>query len=158
MSDRWRPTGGKDNILDDRLNQGLWNSKPIYIHITSQEGFDGIKLAAKINATPKTDRRGMAAKNGIYINPSTQAFCPTEAWTLLFFEEPKYRYSSTHCFVFAFNKEIVVREGAISEGSWVKEVIYEDSITFKEIDILYSGPNPFVKLALQNHPKSYLFS
>src|SRR5579872_6011121 len=36
MSDRpWRPTGGKDSLLEARLNTGMWNGKPIYIHVTS---------------------------------------------------------------------------------------------------------------------------
>jgi hypothetical protein len=158
MSDRWRPTGGKDYLLDDRLNLGLWHDRPIYIHITSQEGFDGISKAGLIKATPKTDRRGLSAKNGIYINPSTQAFSPEDAWLLLFFEEEKYRFSSRFCFVFAFHEAIVVEEDAISSGSWIREIIYRKDISFKEIDILYSGPNPFVSLAKQNHPKSALFS
>jgi hypothetical protein len=76
MSDKpWRPTGGKDSLLEGRLNTGTWNGKPIFIHITSYDGFTGISRSGKINATPKTDRRGQAA-NGIYLNPVTQTFGP----------------------------------------------------------------------------------
>ncbi|MCQ4632443.1 hypothetical protein [Shinella lacus] len=151
----WRPTGGKDTLLDARLNTGSWNGKPIYIHVTSQEGHTGIDTAGKINATPKKDRRGPAAKNGIYLNPVQQTFCPSEAFTLLFFEEEKYRNSATHCFVFSFLKQpgaSSFKEDDISNGSWVKELIYFDNITYSQIDILYKGPNPFAALRLQNHP------
>ena len=151
----WRPTGGKDSLLDVRLNTGSWNGKPIYIHITSQEGHDGIGKAGVINATPKKDRRGQAAKNGIYLNPVHQALCPGEAFTLLFFEVEKYRNSATHCVVFSFLKQpgdSLFNEDAISSGSWIREVIYRDNIAFSQIDILYKGPNPFVALRHQNHP------
>lgn len=151
----WRPTGGKDSLLDIRLNAGMWNSKPIYIHITSHAGHAGIDSAGRIDATPKTDRRGQAAKNGVYLNPVHQAFCPSEAFTLLFFEVEKYRNSSTHCFVFSFLKqpgESFFKEDAISSDNWVREVIYLDNISYSQVDILYKGPNPFVALRHQNHP------
>lgn len=151
----WRPTGGKNGLLEGRLNAGLWNGRPIYIHFTSHGGYDGINLAGKLNATPKTDRRGMAAKDGIYLNPVLQTFSPLEAFMLLFFETEKYRSSATHCFVFSFLSQpgsSFFKEGAIAEGSWVREIIYGTHISFKEIDILYRGPNPFVAIRHQNYP------
>lgn len=156
MSDRpWRPTGGKDSLLEARLNTGMWNGKPIYIHVTSHDGFHGINDQGKINATPKTARRGEAAKNGIYLNPVIQTFCPREALTLLFFDNETYRLSATHVFVFAFVNQpggSFFKENPLTEGSWVKEIIYLDHIGFKDIDILYRGPNPFVEIRHQNYP------
>jgi hypothetical protein len=151
MPDVWKPTCGKDNVLDDRLNRGLWNGKPIYIHFTSQGGHDAINNDRKMTATPNTTRRGQAAKYGIYLNPSTQTFSPDDAHTLLFFAEERYRDSSTHCFVFAFHDLVNVEQAPISHGSWVQEVIYRHDIAFSEIDILYRGPNRFGSLSAQNH-------
>ncbi|MFT8245065.1 hypothetical protein [Roseomonas sp. BN140053] len=157
MSDNrpWRPTGGKDSILEMRLNAGLWNGNPIYIHVTSHEGLAGINKAGLIAKTPKKDRRGNAAKAGIYLNPSLQAFGPADALTLLFFDNETYRASATNCIVFSFLNQPGAswfKDGFITEGSWVKEIIYLDDIPFKNIDILYRGPNPFVELRHQNHP------
>jgi hypothetical protein len=156
MSDRpWRPTGGKDSLLELRLNAGLWNGKPIYIHVTSHDGLAGINQQGKINATPKKARRGEAAKDGIYLNPVLQTFGPKDAFTLLFFETETYRHSATNCIVFAFLKqpgESWFKSNPISDGNWVQEIIYLQHIHFREIDILYSGPNPFVEIRHQNHP------
>lgn len=155
MCKPWRPTGGKDDLLERRLNTGSWNGKPIYIHVTSHDGLNGINGEGRIKATPKRARRGEAAKDGIYLNPCRQTFCPLEALTLLFFEEEKYRLSATHCFVFAFLTQPApgfFEEGPISEGSWVREIIYRRDISFREIDILYHGPNPFVEIRHQNYP------
>ena len=145
MSGRQSATGGKDRILDDRLDRGLWNDKPIYIHFTSAAGYDGINLARTINATPKQDRRGGRARNGVYLNPSTQAFGPQDAFTLLFFDSEAYRLSALYAFVFAFHATVAVEDDAISSGSWVREIIYRGGdIGFSDVDILYRGPNPFV--------------
>jgi len=144
----WRPTGGKNSLLDKRLNAGLWNEKPIYIHVTSHEGLDGINLAGVIKATPKTDRRGNAAKNGVYLSPSNQAFGKLEAFILLFFCNETYRYSADRCIVFSFLTqpgESFFKQGKITSDSSVEEIVYLKGIAFNEIDILYRGPNPFVE-------------
>jgi hypothetical protein len=156
MSGPWRPTGGKDGVLDGRLKTGAWNGKPIYIHVTSQGGMSGIDSARQINATPKQDRRGGSAKNGIYLSPSFQTLGPNDAWTLLFFMNAMYKDSASHTLVFSFLAQpgpSSFQEGPISANSWVQEIIYWKDIPFKEIDILYRGPNPFVALGLQNHPR-----
>ncbi|WP_338849700.1 hypothetical protein V8J88_11635 [Massilia sp. W12] len=133
----WKPTGGRDSLLDTRLNAGIWNGKPIYIHVTSAAGYAAINGAMRINAT----RPG--GKNGIYLNPVSQCFSPNDAFTLLFFENELYRDSASHCLVFAFNDHAHVEDNPISHGSWVREVIYRNDITFSDITILYRGPNIF---------------
>jgi hypothetical protein len=157
VSDRWTPTGGKIPNLDDLLNQGQFKGKPIYIHVTSNEGWQGIAKSGKINATPKKARRGNSAKNGIYLNPCSQAFWPEDAWTLLFFCEQKYRDSADYCLVFSFLNDIVIEANPISEASWVKEMIYWSNISLNDITLHYSGPNPFIEMAKQNHEMSSWF-
>jgi hypothetical protein len=148
MSDTsWRPTGGKDSLLEVRLRLGTWNGKPIYIHFTSLAGLNGINQGGVITATPKQDRRGGKAKNGVYLNPVSQTFGPKDAWVLLFFMNATYLNSANYCFVFAFLEQpggSCFKSGPITDGSWVQEVIYNDHIKFSDIDILYRGPNPFV--------------
>lgn len=144
----WRPTGGKNGLLEKRLNLGHWNGNPIYIHFTSHAGLTSISSAGVINATPKQERRGGAAKNGVYLNPAKQTFGTADAWTLLFFENETYRNSAERCIVFSFltqPADSFFKTGPISSSSWVEEIVYLKSITFKEIDILYRGPNPFVE-------------
>ncbi len=135
---KWKPTGGKDSLLDARMENGTWNGKRIFIHLTSQAGYDAINADKRINA------KRPGGKNGIYLSPVHQAFSKDDAFTLLFFENELYRDSASHCFVFAFNDVVKVDEGPISHGSWVTEIIYRSDITFSDINILYRGPNIFV--------------
>lgn len=146
----WQPTAGADRVLDGRLNVGTWNGQPIYIHFTSQQGYDAITANKLMLAAPHA-RRGRAAKYGIYLNPSTQTFDAVAAHTLLFFAEDRYRNSSTHCLVFAFRRPVSVEEQPLSDGSWVRECIYRQSIAYAEIDLLYTGTNPFATLTRQRH-------
>lgn len=134
----WKPTGGRDPILDTRLNTGSWNGRPIYIHLTSADGYAAINADMCINATRPS------GKNGIYLNPVNQCFSPRDAFTLLFFENELYRHSASHCLVFAFNSQAKVENSPISSGSWVQEIIYRDNITFPQITVLYRGANIFV--------------
>lgn len=151
MPGEWRPTGGKDSLVDVRLNSGIFNGQPIYIHMTSAAGYAAINANSLISSVPNGARRGQAAKTGVYLNPSTQPFSPSEAHTLLFFEEARYAASATHCFMFAFREHKVVEEYPVSHGSWVKEIIYRADIPFSDMDLLYRGPNLFVSLTKQNH-------
>ncbi|PMW95483.1 hypothetical protein C1X59_26355 [Pseudomonas sp. FW215-R2] len=151
MPGEWKPTGGRDTLVDVRLNTGIFNGRPIYIHMTSLLGYTAINNASQISCAPNTARRGQAAKQGIYLNPSTQPFSPEEAHTLLFFDEPRYAQSATHCFIFAFRDAVVVEDFPISQYSWVREIIYRGDINFRDIDLLYRGPNQFVSLTKQNH-------
>lgn len=151
----WKPTGGKDSRLDGIMNLGVWHDTPVYIHVTSLAGLQGIRGDGKISATPKKARRGESAKNGVYLNPCRQTFSANAAFTLLFFEEDKYRNSATHCLIFSFQEipgESSFHRDMISSGSWVQEIIYYKDIKFTDIEVIYSGPNPFVPLDKQGHP------
>lgn len=146
-AEEWRPTGGKNSQLEAFLNKGIYNGQPIYIHFTSDEAFMSIGEQRKIASAPNADRRGQAAKVGIYLNPSTQCFSPSEAHTLLFFEEEKYRESANSMFVFAFKGPETVEDDKITSGSWVREIIYRGEIDFSvdgNATILYAGKNTFV--------------
>lgn len=58
----------KDHRINMHINNGLFNNKIVYIHYTSQEGLDAIKMQRKISANPNHERRGKNAKKG-YISP-----------------------------------------------------------------------------------------
>jgi len=146
-AEEWRPTGGTNSQLDAILNQGTHNGRPVYIHFTSTDAFMQIGEQRRIASAPNADRRGEAAKVGIYLNPSTQCFSPSEAHTLLFFEEERYRESANSMIVFAFKGLETVEDEKISSMSWVREIIYRGDIDFSpdgNAEILFAGKNIFV--------------
>jgi hypothetical protein len=68
---------------------------------------------------------------------------------LLFFQDEKYRFSAACCFVFAFHAPVLAKQSKITSDGWVNEVIYDRDISFKGVDILSSGANPFISLGKQ---------
>lgn len=134
----------KDHRINMHINNGMFNNKIIYIHYTSREGLDAIKVQRKISANPNRERRGANAKKGIYLTFSKDAMNCINAHNLLFLGEEKYELSAMYCIIFVFNSHRYLHSAPISSRSHVTEVISLDDIYFHQINIIYDGENPFV--------------
>jgi hypothetical protein len=148
IGDRIYPTGGYIPTVDVLMNRGVHDGQPVYIHYTSEAGFNQILMVDRfIKGTPDRTRRGQAAKAGVYLTPSTQCFSPGDAHTLLFFAEERYRYSATHMFIFAFRKAVEVEDYPVTHGSPYREIIYRGDIDFRDNGnavFLFAGVNRFL--------------
>jgi len=148
IGDKIYPTGGRVAIVDVLMNRGMHDGQPIYLHYTSQAGFDSILQGDRfIKGTPDRTRRGQAARAGVYLTPATQCFSPGDAHTLLFLGEERYRLSATHVFVFAFKQAEAVEDYSVSHDSPFREIIYRGDIDFRSTgnaQMLYAGVNRFL--------------
>ncbi|GAA5444151.1 hypothetical protein Misp06_02334 [Microbulbifer sp. NBRC 101763] len=142
------PTGGASPLVDVLMNRGSEGGNPIYIHYTSQAGFNRILMIDKfIKGTPDRTRRGLSAKTGVYLTPSTQCFSPSDAHTLLFFSEDRYKNSATHMFIFIFKQGVELEDYAVSSSSPYRELIYRGDVDFRangNAKMLYGGRNRFI--------------
>lgn len=146
--DRIYPTNGQIPTVDVLMNIGTQGGQPLYIHYTSEHGFNHILVGRVINGTPDHTRRGQGAKTGVYLTPSTQCFSPEDAHTLLFFAEERYRLSATHMFIFAFKQTTEVEDYPVTHGSPFREIIYRGNVDFGpngNAHFLYGGVNRFLK-------------
>lgn len=134
----------KDHRINMHIDNGLFNEKTVYIHYTSKEGFDAIKMQNKISANPNRERRGTNAKKGVYLTYAKDAMNGSNAHNLLFFGEEKYSLSAMYCFIFVFNSDCYLQSSPITSGSHVTEVISLGDIYFHQINIIYDGKNPFI--------------
>lgn len=134
----------KDHRINMHINNGLFNNKIVYIHYTSQEGLDAIKMQRKISANPNHERRGKNAKKGVYLTFAKDALSGMDAHNLLFFGEERYRLSAMYCIVFVFNSPRYMHSAPVTSGSHITEVIALDDIYFHQINIIYEGKNPFI--------------
>jgi len=138
------PTFSRDHRLEMHLNNGMFNGKPLYIHYTSAQTFPQIINSRCFMARPNYDRRGVAAKPGIYLVRSIHAFNAEKAFQQLFLGEAKYRESAKFCFLFTFNSDPHLTGHPVSAGSSVEELIHPGNISFSKINIIYQGINPFL--------------
>jgi hypothetical protein len=137
------PVNSGDPRLDMYLNTGhFFGNRPVYIHYTSQTGFESISKSRAFSQKPNTDRRS-TAKPGLYLVYVSQAYSRVAAHVNLFFENEKYKHSADYCFVFSFRDGRSLPTQPISAGSPVHEIIYTGSISFHDIDLIYSGQNKF---------------
>lgn len=134
----------KDHRINMYINNGLFNNKIVYIHYTSREGLDAIKMQRKISANPNRERRGGNAKRGAYLTFAKNAMNSINAHYLLFLGEERYVLSAMYCIIFVFNSPRYLHSAPVSSGSDVTEVISLDDIYFHQIDIIYDGKNPFI--------------
>ncbi|CAM3425959.1 hypothetical protein BS639_22055 [Rouxiella silvae] len=134
----------KDHRINMHINNGLFNGKTVYIHYTSKEGLDAIKMQRKISANPNSERRGTNAKKGVYLTFAKDAMNGMNAHNLLFFGEEKYALSALYCVIFVFNNPLYLRSAPVTSGSHVTEVISLSDIYFHQINIIYEGKNPFI--------------
>lgn len=81
--DIMKPTFSRDHRIEMHLNNGMFNGKPLYIHDTSAETFPKIIASRCFMARPNNDRRGAAAKSGIYMVRSGHAFNALQAFQQL---------------------------------------------------------------------------
>lgn len=138
------PTFSHDHRLEMHLNNGMFNGRPLYIHYTSADTFPKIIASRCFMARPNYERRGYAAKSGIYLVRGMHAFNAKRAFTQLFLGEPKYRDSARYCFLFTFNNDPHLTGNLISAGSTVEELIHPGNLSFSKINIIYQGKNPFL--------------
>jgi len=134
----------KDHRINMHIDNGLFNGKTVYIHYTSKEGLDAIKMQRKISANPNSERRGTNAKKGVYLTFAKDAMNGMNAHNLLFFGEEKYVSSAMYCVIFVFNNPLYLHSAPVTSGSHVTEVISSNDIHFHQINIIYEGKNPFV--------------
>ncbi|CCG87418.1 hypothetical protein [Erwinia piriflorinigrans] len=134
----------RDPRLNMHLNNGAFNLYPLYIHYTTLQGYRAIKAAGCISANPNKERRGSAAKKGVYLALAKDAMSNEDAHSILFLGEEKYLASATYCFVFYFNQDPYLPARPVSHGSYSHEVICPQDINFKQINIIYDGLNPFI--------------
>ncbi|ECD1914959.1 hypothetical protein TS31_004624 [Salmonella enterica subsp. enterica serovar Hindmarsh] len=88
----------KDHRINMHINNGLFNGKIVYIHYTSKEGLNAIKMQRKISANPNRERRGTNAKKGVYLTLAKDAMNGRNAHHLLFLGEERY-VLSVKCYV-----------------------------------------------------------
>lgn len=106
----------KDHRINMHINNGLFNGKVVYIHYTSKEGLDAIKMQRKISANPNRERRGRNAKKGVYITLAKDAMNGMNAYNLLFLGEERYLLSSMYCIVFIFNSPRFLLSAPVTSG------------------------------------------
>jgi hypothetical protein len=134
----------KDPRIDMHLNNGTFNGRSIYVHYTSEAGHRAIMRQRCILAKPSKERRGAAAKMGVYLALAKDAMNNRAAHHSLFLGEERYAQSATHCLVFVFNSNPHLTAQPISQGSRVSEAIHPGNIPFHRIDVIYDGRNPFI--------------
>lgn len=134
----------KDHRINMHINNGLFNGETVYIHYTSKEGLNAIKMQRKISAIPNRERRGKNAKKGVYLTLAKDAMNGGNAHNLLFFCEERYVLSAMYCIIFVFNSPRYLSSAPVTSGSHVTEVISLDDIYFHQINIIYDGENPFI--------------
>lgn len=148
----WKPTGGKLQVLESRLNAGLHNGKSIYIHYSNEEGIRKIVEALEITDVRRNETRP-GSSVGIYLCPGHHTFNPDNVVTLLFLGNERYQDRGDSAVVFAWNPPSAPLDQPVTSGSWVRELIYQGgSVTFTVNDLLYSGPNPFVDVFTTENP------
>ena len=134
----------RDHRIDMHVNNGLFNGNPLYIHYTSKEGYDAILNSRYFRAAPNTARRGTRAKSSVYLSQAKDAMNNEEAHLNLFLGEERYRNSATHSFIFSFREPQLLDPRPVTIGSHINEILYPNNIPFRDINLLYSGVNPFI--------------
>ena len=134
----------RDHRIDMHVNNGLFNGNPLYIHYTSKEGYDAILNSRYFRAAPNTARRGTRAKSSVYLSQAKDAMNNEEAHLNLFLGEERYRNSATHSFIFSFREPQFLDPRPVTIGSHINEILYPNNIPFRDINLLYSGVNPFI--------------
>lgn len=139
----WQPTGGNKKYLEEVLNRGIHNGKPVYIHYTDQASFMLIGAARRL-----TDEHRLAsrptAKPGIYVSPVGDAMNPENAFNLLFLANETHANRGEYVFVFTSDAP-VLSDQAISSTSPYREIILQSPIDLTG-NLIYAGKNPFVDL------------
>ena len=148
----WKPTGGRLQLLEQRLNDGMLNDKPIYIHYSTEDGINKIVKDLEITDVRRNETRP-GSSVGIYLCPGHHTFNPENVWMLLFLGNELYRDRGDHVVVFAWNAPSKPIDQPVTSGSWARELIYQGgSVNFTKEDLLYCGPNPFLNVFETENP------
>lgn len=136
-------TISQDSRIAMHINNGLFNGQPIYIHYTDKNGYEAILNSQHFKASPNKSRRGDKAKTSVYLAQAKDAMDNKNAHFQFFLGEEKYKESATHCFIFSFRDKQYLEPQPVTTGGDVNEVLYPGNIPFRDIDLIYSGINPF---------------
>lgn len=148
----WQPTGGRLSLVEKRLNDGMLNQMPIFLHYSNEEGIRKIVSEMQITDVRRNETRP-GSKVGIYLCPSHHTFNQENVWTLLFLGNDRYKDRGGHVVIFAWNPPSAPIDQPVTSGSWARELIYQGgSVTFTHNDLIYSGPNPFLDVFTTENP------
>ncbi|MCX4243136.1 hypothetical protein [Paraliomyxa miuraensis] len=124
-----------------QLGKGTWRGKLIYIHYTDLAGLLAIFGARRITDARRGETRA-GSKGGIYVNPPSQMFNPSNVETLLFLGNERYVGRGDYVVIFTADNEHSGWVPVTSE-SWVLEGTLSEDVVLTGANVLYMGPNPF---------------